>query len=141
MNFFYLDNKGIKEWKIEDEFLKPVIKSPRECKGIRIRPKDLKFKIFMCHDEKKDIKGTNALRYIEWGEKQGFHKRPTCIGRQRWWDCPDLKGNMFWVKETNDRLGTFLSDNHMLCDCRLYYANGDVRLQNSVKFHIVWPYI
>jgi len=68
------------EGEIEEEFLKPVIKSPRECKGIRIRPKDLKFKIFMCHEEKKDLKGTNALKYIEWGEKKGFHKRPTCKG-------------------------------------------------------------
>jgi hypothetical protein len=40
---------------------------------------------------------------------------------------------MFWVKETNDRLGVFLSDNYMLCDCRLYFAGGDVKLQNSVN--------
>lgn len=41
--FFYLDEEGLREWKIEKEFLKPVIKSPRECKSILIRPEDLKF--------------------------------------------------------------------------------------------------
>src|SRR3990170_5770089 len=33
--FFYLDEERLKEWKIEKEFLKPIIKSPRECKSIR----------------------------------------------------------------------------------------------------------
>jgi len=89
--FFYLDEARIKEWGIEEEFLKPVIKSPRECKSILIKPEDLKYKVFMCHKDKKDLKGTNALKYIEWGEKQGFHKRPTCASRQRWWDLTEIK--------------------------------------------------
>lgn len=131
--FFYLDEKKIKEWKIEDEFLKPVIKSPRECKSISINPKDLKYKVFMCHKSKKELKDTYASKYIEWGEEQGYHKRPTCASRKRWWECPDLEGNMFWVKESNDRLLVFLSENFMLCDCRLYYAVGDNRLKNSVN--------
>jgi len=89
--FFYLDEESLREWKIEKEFLKPVIKSPRECKSILIKPEDLKFKIFMCHKDKKDLKSTNALKYIEWGEKQGFHKRPSCRGRPRWWDLNEIK--------------------------------------------------
>jgi len=36
-------------WLIEEEFLKPVIKSPRECKSIIIKPEDLKYKVIMCH--------------------------------------------------------------------------------------------
>jgi hypothetical protein len=84
--FFYLDEARIREWGIEREFLKPVIKSPRECKRILIDPKDLKYKIFMCHKGKKDLKGTTALEYIKWGESQEFHKRPSCAGRVRWWD-------------------------------------------------------
>ncbi len=62
--FFYLDEERLKEWKIEKEFLKPIIKSPRECKSILINASDLKFKVFMCHKDKKDLKGTNALNYI-----------------------------------------------------------------------------
>ncbi|RLA87593.1 MAG: hypothetical protein DRG58_10350 [Deltaproteobacteria bacterium] len=84
--FFYLDEAKIREWGIEAEFLQPVIKSPRECKRILIDPHDLKFKIFMCHKEKGELKGTAALEYIKWGESQGFHKRPSCAGRSRWWN-------------------------------------------------------
>jgi len=84
--FFYLDQGKIDEFGIEEEFLKPVIKSPRECKSILIDPKDLKYKILMCHEDKSELRGTNVLEYIKWGEKQGFHRRPSCSGRARWWD-------------------------------------------------------
>lgn len=76
-------------WLIEEEFLKPVVKSPREIKTIRIRPEDLHYRVFMCHFSKNDLKRqgkTYALEYINWGEKQDYHKRPTCRSRKRWWD-------------------------------------------------------
>jgi len=84
--FFYLDDNRIREREIEEEFFKPVIKSPRECKRILVNPDELKFKLFMCNKNKRELKGTAALEYIEWGESQGFHERPSCAGRARWWD-------------------------------------------------------
>jgi len=36
--FFYLDDEAQRKWQIEKEFLKPVIKSPRECKSINCEP-------------------------------------------------------------------------------------------------------
>ena len=84
--FFYLDDEQIQEWSIETEFLKPVIKSPRECKSIRVDPNQLQFKLFMCHAGKAALAGTATLEYIEWGEAQGYHQRPSCRGRARWWD-------------------------------------------------------
>ncbi|MCX7839545.1 MAG: hypothetical protein N2559_08850, partial [Anaerolineae bacterium] len=79
---------GWEGW-LEEEFLKPVIKSPREVRGIIVRPDELRYKIFMCHKTKPQLKAddnTHALAYITWGEKQEYHKRPTCRGRARWWD-------------------------------------------------------
>ena len=84
--FFYLDAQRIQEWEIEEEFLKPVIKSPRECKSILIDPSQLKFKLFMCSEDKEDLAGTAALEYIEWGESEGFDHRPSCRSRARWYD-------------------------------------------------------
>lgn len=84
--FFYLDDQKIQEWGIEGEFLKPVIKSPRECKSILIDPSQLKFKLFMCGKDRADLRGTAALEYIEWGESEGFDRRPSCRARARWWD-------------------------------------------------------
>ena len=84
--FFYLDDRKIQEWGIEEEFLKPVIKSPRECESILIDPSQLKFKLFMCGADRADLAGTAALEYIEWGESEEFDQRQTCQGRARWYD-------------------------------------------------------
>jgi len=95
--FFYLTEEEIKKWGIEKEFWMHkdekgnwvpnyVIKSPRECKSIVVKPEDLKYRVLMIHKDKKDLKGKRVLDYIHWGERKGFHKRPTCVSRQRWYD-------------------------------------------------------
>ena len=117
--FFYLDDERIQEWGIESEFLKPVIKSPRECKAIRVDPNQLQFKLFMCHADKAALAGTAALEYIKWGESQRFHQRPSCRGRARWWDLgkreiPSLSFN-YLISSTARTLyaqnGCYTSDN------------------------------
>ncbi|MGB8348263.1 MAG: Eco57I restriction-modification methylase domain-containing protein, partial [Ktedonobacteraceae bacterium] len=84
--FFYLDEQKAMQWGIEEEFLRPVIKSPRECKSILIDPAALKFRLFMCHKSKAELHGTHALTYIEWGETQSFSNNPSVANRARWWD-------------------------------------------------------
>ncbi|HOP78654.1 MAG TPA: Eco57I restriction-modification methylase domain-containing protein [Thermogutta sp.] len=119
--FFYLDEEKIRQWGIEEEFLKPVIKSPRECRSIVIKPEDLKFKIFMCHKEKSELRGTNALEYIKWGESEGFHKRPSCRGRQRWWDLGDRRAPpIVSPSSISGFYRAFLNDARVLIDKRLY---------------------
>ena len=118
--FFYLDEEKIREWGIEKEFLKPVIKSPRECKRILIDPKDLKFKIFMCHKDKKDLKGMVALEYIKWGESQKFHERPSCAGRARWYDLGERRfPPIISPSSVTEFLRTF-RNNGVFADKRLY---------------------
>lgn len=85
-DFFYLDEKRIEQWGIEEQFLKPVIKSPRECKGYVIKPGDLKFRMFLCNLSKNQLRGTVALEYIKWGESKGFHRVPSCSSRRTWYD-------------------------------------------------------
>ena len=117
--FFYLDAERVREWEIEEEFLKPVIKSPRECRSILIDPSQLKFKLFMCGADRADLAGTAALEYIEWGESEGFDQRPSCRGRARWWDLgerhiPRLSFN-YLISSTARTLyapdGCYTSDN------------------------------
>lgn len=112
--FFYLDAERIAQWGIEKEFLRPVVKSPKECKRIVIDPRELKFKVFMCHKDRRELKGTAALEYIKWGEQSRkdhngdevgrFHERPSCRGRPRWWDLgPRVRTSHVWQKSVNDR--------------------------------------
>jgi len=113
--FFYLTEEEIKRRGIEQEFWMHkekgrwvpnyVIKSPRECKSIIVKPQDLKYRLLMIHKNKKDLKGTNVLKYIEEGERKGYHTRPTCASREKWYDLgsqPPPDG--IWFKAFNDRV-------------------------------------
>ncbi len=137
--FFYLGEEEARKRGIEARFLRSVIKSPRECKQIIVNPTTLRLKAFMCHETKRKLVGTKALKYIERGEKaevivrqggsrgqkvKGFHKLESVRNRNPWYSLLDETGNTFWIKESNDRIGAFISKEPILCDCRLYYANA-----------------
>ncbi|MCX8112199.1 MAG: Eco57I restriction-modification methylase domain-containing protein, partial [Bacteroidia bacterium] len=117
--YIHVRNGAGWEGELEEEFLQPVIKSPRECRTIVIKPEDLRYKIFLCHKDKSDLKGTAALEYIKWGESQGYHLRPTCRGRQRWWDVgirSKARINLNYLVDETMRFflkedGFFVSDN------------------------------
>lgn len=117
--FFYLTEEEIKRRGIEKEFWMRkdkkgrwvpnyVIKSPRECKSIVVKPEGLKYRVLMIHKDKKQLKGTNVRKYIEEGERKGYHRRPTCASRERWydlgiWQKPDL----IWSDAYNDRYAVY----------------------------------
>lgn len=92
--FFYLTEDKIKHWGIEKEFLKLVIESPKECAGINLKRKDLKWFAFLCHKDKSELKGTNALKYIKWGETQKTKEGKSWVevesvkGRRNWYELP-----------------------------------------------------
>ena len=121
--FFYLDTKRIQEWGIESEYLKPVIKSPKECKSICIDPNQLQFKLFMCRADRAALADTAALEYIKWGEAQEYHQRPTCQSRVPWWQSTNESGNSIFVKEADETSAVFYNPDNYLVDCRLYYAD------------------
>lgn len=107
-------------WLIEEEFLKPVIKSPRECKSILVKSEDLQYKVFICNKSKEELKNTKALEYIEWGEREKFNKKPTVKNRKYWWQNPDFSSKIFMQMTFNDVFKFWYSDKEMRCDARLY---------------------
>lgn len=118
--FFYLDGAKARQWRIEPEFLVPVIKSPRECRSILINPNTLKSKLFVCHKSKAELKGTAALEYIKWGEAQGFQHRPSCAGRARWWDLGERRIPPIISPSSVSELPRTFRNNTVLADKRLY---------------------
>lgn len=136
--FFYLDEEKIKKWNIEEEFLKPVIKSPREGKSIIVNSKDLKYKVFMCHKSKDELKGTNALEYIEWGEKQKtkdgvlWCNVPSVQGRNYWWDLGKTKISQALCMMSYNSRYIFWKNNQFLIDERVYDIHSDVDSVNLI---------
>ena len=138
--FFYLTEDEIKRWGIEPEFWMHrdekgnwvpnyVVKSPRECKSIMVKAEDLRYRVLMIHKDREDLKGTKVLRYIREGERKGYHLRPTCASRERWYDLGVRESsNGFWIYVINDRYVTFTNQERVLCDCELFdlwFNNGN----------------
>jgi len=84
--FFYLDDKRIEEWGIEEKFLKPILKSAKDSNTILVNPDNLPTKIFCCHFTPEELHKTQALDYIRWGESRDFHKVRSVQGRRYWYD-------------------------------------------------------
>ena len=156
--FFYLTEEEIKRRGIEREFWMHqddkgnwmpnyVIKSPRECKSIVVKPKDLKYRVLMIHKDKKNLRGTNVLKYIKEGEGKGYQLRPTCASRERWYDL----GNQhppdgIWFKAFNDRVVAPQNKHQFVSSDRFYaiYAKDKsitdslfLYLNSSMPFLIV----
>jgi hypothetical protein len=124
--------------RIEEEFLKPVIKSPRECKSIFVNANELRQKLFICNKSKEELRNTIANKYIEWGENKDFNKIPSCKGRSRWWDLGIWKyPDMIWSDAYNDRYATFSVPKDHFADKRFFY----IYPQNSTSFEMTKLYL
>jgi len=125
--FFYLTEDQIQHWGIEKEYLKPVIKSPKESEKIRLDKKSLKLFAFFCHKDKSELKGTNALKYIKWGEdqtdssKKKWNEIPTVKGRKRWYELPEREpGKLLLPMVTGSSLRCIYNKDNVKVDHNLF---------------------
>ena len=125
-DFFYLTQTRIDDWGIEAEFRRPVMTTPQESRSLSIDPATLPHELFMCHKERKLLRGTGALAYIEWGEKEGYHQRSSTASRARWYD---LGARETTKTATNLLVGTtartFLVDSGILFTHNFITIYGD----------------
>lgn len=158
-DFFYPGRSAVEQWKIEKQFLKPVVKSPQECKSLFIDLDDLEAQVFVCNKDIEELEGTNAAKYIYWGENEritikqggskgeiveGYQKLETTKNRTRWYDL-GIHGypQAIWVKSVNvNHLQSVLACDAFV-DQRLYEVsftediNKDVMaiiLNNSILY-------
>ncbi len=142
--FFYLTDDQIKHWGIEKRFLKLVIKSPKECEGIRLKRKKLVLWGFFCHEEKSDLRGTKALKYIKWGEGQktaGGRPWPeveSVKGRKRWYELPKRKpGEILLPMTTGENLRAIMNEGRLQVDHRLFEVLcKDGRIVKGLKIYM-----
>jgi hypothetical protein len=131
--FFYLTEKEIQKRKIEKQFWMHkdendnwipnyIVKSPRECKGIVIEPKNLKLRVLLIRQDKKKLKNKNILGYIGDGEHKNFDKRSTFNNREDWYDLGKRPfGDAAWIYVINDRFVTFQNISpKVYLDCELF---------------------
>lgn len=107
--FFYLKPEVVAEWGIEAEFLRPVITQTRQEPTLTINPANLPLLAFVCHQDKGDLRGTGALRYIEWGERQGVNRIRSVKSRKRWYELSETAGPLALGCKVNNYTRTLLN--------------------------------
>lgn len=119
-DFFYLNAEGIKEWGIEEEFVKPVLFSLKEIKRYEIEKQILKKHILICNEDKRTLKRNgknNILEYINWGESEEYNLRPSVLGRTNWYSVPNQKQPQFVSNRfLGERLGFPYIEDALVCD-------------------------
>lgn len=106
---------------IEAKYLEPEVHSLMEIHAIGIDPSKLRRQVLLVDKPKETLAGTQVLKYIEWGEGEGFHLRPSCASRVRWYDLGIQKrGDMIWSKSHQYRHMAWLNDQKLIVNCRMY---------------------
>lgn len=110
--FFYLDPDHARRRGIEPRFLQPIIFSLKEVPGYRVERSRLKKEVIICHTRKNSLKAAGLLRYINHGERQKFHKGPTCANRDPWYslahDWPYAP--LVFPAKVGERMPVFIND-------------------------------
>jgi hypothetical protein len=106
--FFFVDAEQVAEWGIEAQYLVPALKSPRGCSRIWLDlDESTPTYLFTCHKERGELRGTQALEYIKYGEALGIDRQPTCQSRRRWWDLGSRRGARICCNYLVDRVMRF----------------------------------
>jgi len=131
-SFFYLTEDDISHWGLEREFIRPVVKSPKQCERIELTNEDLRHYVFLCRKDKSVLRGTKALKYIKWGEQQKTSQGrnwcdvSTVENRRLWYGLPELKpGTVLLPKITGQNLRCIVNTCKAEVDCNFYEIRCD----------------
>ena len=132
-------NKAGWEGYIEEEFLRPVIISPREIRKPLIYEQDLKMIAFICNESKGSLKSRqklHALNYIQWGEQKGYPQRSTLKSRKPWYGLvPHKTPDVLWPMIHNDRLIVgILQSRNIVVDHNLFEITANEKESPLVLF-------
>lgn len=91
--FFVLPQSAVEDWKIEDKYLLPVVASARDLPDgdltveawEALRHRGRPCWVLAINEPLYALKGTNVLRYLEHGVRQGVNERFNCRTRNPWY--------------------------------------------------------
>ncbi|HLY59995.1 MAG TPA: N-6 DNA methylase [Terriglobia bacterium] len=109
---------------IEVEYLEPEVHSLMEIDSVEIDPATLSKKILLVSDPPEKLKGTHVLKYVRWGEREGFDQGTTCASRAKsrpWYDLnPGKAGEMAWPMAQKYRHIVALNSSRTLLNHNLF---------------------
>jgi methylase of polypeptide subunit release factors len=142
--YIEIHNKRNYYGKIEYQFLVPLVKSPSEIDNYIVTSKSTnKNWLFYCQKPKNSLRGTFALEYVQWGEKEiipvkqgrklgsnvkGFASLSSINERELWYSInPYPVPQLLWAKSYHDKPGCFMNQENFYPDQRFYsiYPNKE----------------
>jgi type I restriction-modification system DNA methylase subunit len=112
---------------IEAKYLEPEIHSVMGLDSVEIRLDQLTRRVLLVSEPKEKLKGTEVLKYIKWGERQGFNQGSTVSARatnesgKQWYDITtDRRGDVIWCKAHQYRHIAWLNAHKLIVNCRMY---------------------
>lgn len=123
--FFMMEEDVIKEWKIEKQFLSPVLRSPRRgLNSLIVNPNALPDKLLLCHKTREEAKNFNVAEYLKYGKQQGYATRPTCRQRPLWYDLGECAPSYVAMNRMIDNcMRFFVSEEPVICGANFQYAS------------------
>ena len=121
-DFYFPDNQKIKEYNIGNEYLHPLVKSPRNLNERIISPDRLDRKILKINGSGELSLQKSLQKFIEWGEDQGYPSRRTIRGRDPWYDIgSDIKkSQIVWQRTHYTKHAVYYSDKPVYATDRFY---------------------
>ncbi len=118
-DFFILDPNRIERWGIEPRYRRPLLKSLRGVRSLRLSAADCRHELLAVPAGEQPEGG--AADYLAWGEAQGIAARPTCAGRNPWYALPEqTPGAVLLAKGVWQRHFAPLAEEPITVDQQIY---------------------
>jgi hypothetical protein len=109
---------------VEAKYLEPYVHGFMEISSAVIKPELLAGRILLVRESPEGLKGTHVLKYIQWGEREGFNQRVTVRARAQhrmWYDLiPERRGEIIWPKLQQYKHVVALNPRRVIVNCNLY---------------------
>jgi len=161
--FFFLDSEEVEQWGIDDQFVRPAIKSIRDVDSLYVTEDDVDRYLFDVHwfVEKHDLSTsegaksklraegyTNVVDYIEYGETEGHQTKSKPKSRSVWFNLGVLdEPDLLHPKFARERMFTIVNKDKLspsdAVDCITFeeYGKPMAAILNSTLYKIfaeVW---
>ncbi len=118
--FFYLPRRQAIQWGLEPEFCRPLLKSLRGVRGLRVGEAECAH-VALLIPEQARLEGTAVAEYLAWGEGRGVHRRASIGVRRPWYVLPaQSPGALLLAKGVWQRHFTALAAGALVVDQQVY---------------------
>ena len=100
---------------VEEEFLQPLVKGPRDFPGLRCRSSELPHRVLLCDEQWEDLRGSRAKGLRRWLRKHSRGRNASS-----WRLRPQERARLLLAKGYHDRFRQALSDESVYVDQQIY---------------------